>query len=88
MEIRDLAGRPVRALRSNKVGHFMIVTSLQEGQYTIITEKDGYHFEPASFEARGEIIPPIAIRGKLLDQKPDEKITTLKIKQVTSAPVH
>jgi len=88
LEVRDLAGRPVRALRSNKVGHFMIVTSLQEGQYTLTTEKDGYHFEPVSFETKGEIIPPIAIRGKSVEQNPDVKITNLKIKQVTSAPIH
>jgi hypothetical protein len=42
LEIRDLAGRPARALRSNKVGHFMIVTALPNGQYDIITEKEGY----------------------------------------------
>lgn len=64
LEIRDMAGRPVRALRSNKVGHFIIVTSLQNGRYNIITEKDGYEFDPATFEAKGEIIPPIVIRAK------------------------
>ena len=85
LEIRDLAGRPVRALRSNKVGHFTIV---QDGQYTLTTEKDGYHFEPSSFEARGEIIPPISIRGRSVKQNPEVKITNLKIKQVTGAPVH
>jgi len=64
LEIRDLAGRPVRALRSNKVGHFLIVTALQNGQYDIVTEKEGLLFDPATFEAKGEIIPPIVIRAK------------------------
>ncbi|BCX14444.1 MAG: hypothetical protein KatS3mg088_127 [Patescibacteria group bacterium] len=64
LEIRDLAGRPVRAVRSNKLGHFMIVTALANGQYDIITEKEGYRFEPTTFEAKGEIIPPILIKAK------------------------
>lgn len=66
LEIRDTAGRPVRALRSNKLGHFMIVTALPNGQYDIITEKDGYEFKPTIFEAKGEIIPPILITGRSL----------------------
>jgi hypothetical protein len=64
LEIRDIAGRPVRAIRSNKLGHFMIVTALANGQYDIITEKEGYQFEPTTFEAKGEIIPPILIKAK------------------------
>lgn len=64
LEIRDAAGRPVRALRSNMLGHFIIVTPLQNGTYEIIPEKEGLAFDPLTFEARGEIIPPIAIRAK------------------------
>jgi hypothetical protein len=64
LEIRDVAGRPVRALKSNKLGHFIIVTPLMSGRYQIITEKDNYTFEPVTFDATGAIIPPIAIQGK------------------------
>lgn len=64
LEIRDAAGRPVRALRSNMLGHFMIVTPLANGRYDLITEKEGLVFNPASFEATGAIIPPIAIKAK------------------------
>lgn len=64
LEIRDTAGRPVRALRSNKVGHFIIVTALPNGQYDIVTEKEGLLFEPVTFEAVGKIIPPILIKAK------------------------
>jgi len=64
LEIRDLAGRPVRALRSNKVGHFIIVTALANGQYDLIADKTGFDFDPVTFEAKGEIIPPILIRSK------------------------
>ena len=42
----------------------MVVTPLMAGKYEIITEKDGFNFEPLSFEAGGNIIPPIAITGK------------------------
>jgi hypothetical protein len=66
LEIKDLNGRPVRALKSNKAGHFIIVTPLANGKYEISIEKDGFVFEPVSFETKGEIIPPIAIKGKRL----------------------
>lgn len=64
MEIRDEAGRPVRALRSNKVGHFITVTPLDSGRYEIATEKEGYQFSPVSFEAAGVLIPPILVEGR------------------------
>jgi len=64
MEIQDETGRPVRALRSNKVGHFITVTPLDAGRYQIATEKDGYQFAPVSFEAMGQLIPPILVQGK------------------------
>lgn len=63
LEIRDEQGRPVRALRSNEVGHFQIVTPLLNGKYELIAEKQGYKFFPVVFEAKGDVIPPIAIRA-------------------------
>lgn len=64
LEIRDTQGRPVRALRSNKVGHFLTVTPLQNGMYEIEAEKDGFLFETVKVSAEGGIIPPILIRSK------------------------
>lgn len=64
LEIRDAGGLPVRALRSNMLGHFIIVTPLMDGRYEIISEKEGLIFAPISFEASGSIIPPIVIRAK------------------------
>lgn len=61
LEIKDPDGRPVRALRSNKLGHFMIATPLIAGDYIIQTEKEGYDFEPYKLMAEDKIIPPIAI---------------------------
>ena len=63
LEIKDSNGRPVRALKSNKAGHFIIVTPLQNGKYEVTIEKDGFKFEPVSFDAIGNMIPAIAIRG-------------------------
>lgn len=64
MEIRDAAGRPVRALRSNKAGHFITITPLEIGKYDIVTEKDGFEFTSVTFEATGALIPPILVQGK------------------------
>ena len=64
LEIKDSAGRPIRALKSNKLGHFIIVTPLDSGKYDIVTEKDGFEFSPISFEAIGELIPPILVQGR------------------------
>jgi len=64
LEINDATGRPVRALKTNKAGHFLIVTALTDGKYNLITEKEGLNFDPVEFEAKGQIIAPIAIRAK------------------------
>jgi hypothetical protein len=59
-----VAGRPVRAVRTNKVGHFLIVTPLQNGKYEIISEKEGLNFDSFTFDATGGIVPPILIKAK------------------------
>lgn len=64
MEIRNASKIPVRALRSNKVGHFITVTPLSDGKYEIYTEKEGFEFEIVSFQAEGRLIPPILIKAK------------------------
>jgi hypothetical protein len=64
LEVKDDEGRPVRALKTNKLGHFMIVTPLTNGSYKIITEKEGLEFDPISFDAEGQIILPIAVWAK------------------------
>jgi len=64
LEIKDSEDRPVRALRTNKLGHFMTVTPLSNGDYKIIIEKEGYVFEPEVFKAEGKIIPPISIKAE------------------------
>jgi hypothetical protein len=77
MEIRDSMGRPIRALRSNRVGHFITVTQLDNGHYEIITEKDGYEFAAVSFDANGNLIPPILVQGKRLGPIIEENSQTI-----------
>lgn len=64
LEIQDLEGRPVRALKSNKLGHFLSVTPIQNGSYEIETEKEGFVFGKIAFRAEGGIIPPILIKAE------------------------
>ena len=64
LEIKDSQGHAVRALRSNKLGHFLTVTPLPNGNYQIDIDKNGFSFEPFSFDAKGELLPPIAIKAK------------------------
>jgi uncharacterized protein YgiM (DUF1202 family) len=64
LEILDTENRPVRALKTNKAGHFLNVTALTPGKYKIIVEKEGYNFDPIEFETTGAIIQPIGIRAR------------------------
>ncbi|MGB9911491.1 MAG: carboxypeptidase regulatory-like domain-containing protein [Microgenomates group bacterium] len=64
IEIKDKNGMPVRALKTNKLGQFRIVTPLPDGIYEIQIEKEGYEFDIIKIELKGEIVPPLEIRGK------------------------
>lgn len=64
LEVREVGGPPVRALRTNKIGHFMTVTPLRDGYYEIDTEKEGLSFDVIKIQATGAIIPPILIKAK------------------------
>jgi hypothetical protein len=75
LEVKDSAGRPVRALKSNKVGHFLTVTPLLNGLYEIVTEKEGLTFAPITFEAKGEIISPLTIQARS-GSVPDVNVVT------------
>ncbi len=64
LEIRNEQGIPIRALKTNQLGQFLIVTPLQNGVYEIETEKEALSFAIIKIEAKGEIIPPIEIRAE------------------------
>lgn len=83
LEIKDEDGRSVRALKTNSLGHFAIVTPLTNGKYQIVTQKHGLDFDNTAFEAKGEIIPSIQIKAKQSEiqkaQKPEEKSTSTDV---------
>ncbi len=62
--VKDQAGDPVRALKSNKIGQFAISTPLPNGTYTMELEKEGHEFDVVQIELKGKIIPPIEIRAR------------------------
>jgi len=64
LEIRNMEGTPVRALKTNKLGQFIIATPLENGQYEIEVEKEGLNFDIIKFETKGEMIPPFEIKAK------------------------
>lgn len=66
LEVKDNQGRPVRALRTNRAGHFLIVTPLSNGDYQLFVEKPGFVFNPVNFKAEGKKIEPIAVTANPL----------------------
>ena len=64
LEIRNSQGMPVRALKTNKLGQFIIATPLENGKYEIEVEKENHNFDIIKFEAKGEMISPFEIRAK------------------------
>jgi len=64
LEIRNPEGIPVRALKTNRLGQFLIATPLTNDHYEIETEKEGLKFDIIKIEAKGEIVNPIEIRAK------------------------
>lgn len=63
VEIKDKDGNPVRAFKTNGLGHFASATPLQNGTYTITFEdmKGKHEFEVVQIEAKGEIMLPIEV---------------------------
>lgn len=64
LEVTDFQGRPVRALKTNKAGHFMTVTPLPNGSYQLNVEKEGLTFDTVNFDVHGVIVPPMALKAK------------------------
>lgn len=64
IEIREAGGLPVRALRTNRLGQFQIVTPLGNGTYEIEVEKDGFKFDIIKITLSGKIVEPLKIKAK------------------------
>lgn len=63
VEIKDSDGNPVRAFKTNGLGHFASATQMANGTYTIEFEdpKGKQQFEKVQIEVKGEIMLPIEI---------------------------
>jgi len=63
VEIKDSDGNPVRAFKTNGLGHFASATQMASGTYTIEFEdpKGKQQFEKVQIEVKGEIMLPIEI---------------------------
>ncbi len=62
--IRRADGVPVRALKTNALGQFAIITPLENGEYEMNVEKDGYSFDKTLLVLNNEVVQPLLIQAK------------------------
>ncbi|MBM4402264.1 MAG: hypothetical protein FJ044_03405 [Candidatus Cloacimonetes bacterium] len=62
--IRDKNNTPLRALRTNELGQFVVATPLPNNIYHIEVEKEGEKFDILEVELTGEVLAPIEIKAK------------------------
>lgn len=64
IEIQDDKGNPIRALRTNSLGQFKTSAPMANGDYLVLTEKEGFQFDILRLKAEGKVILPIKIKAK------------------------
>jgi len=64
VEIQDIDGNPNRVLRTNSLGQFRTSTQMTNGDYLIVTEKNGLNFDRVNLKLIGEIVQPVKIIAK------------------------
>jgi len=64
--IKDTTNSPVRALKTNELGQFIISTPVTNGDYIIEVIKKGYKFDIISVQVNGQVMAPMIIQGKIL----------------------
>lgn len=62
--IKDKNNNPLRALRTNELGQFLVATPLPNGTYHLEIEKEGEEFDILEVELTGDVLSPIEIRAK------------------------
>ncbi len=62
--VEDEEGNPVRALKTDPLGHFAITTKLPNGKYKIKTSRDDLKFGIMETQLKGETPPPLKIIAK------------------------
>lgn len=60
--IKDTAGEPVRALKTNNLGQFSLSTALPSGTYTVSIKSPGKNFAIMEVILTGKSVPPLEIR--------------------------
>lgn len=63
VEIKTSDGHVSRAVKSNALGQFFITTPLDNGEYIVDVEKDGYEFSPLTISLKGKVVDPIEVRS-------------------------
>ncbi|MFA7301734.1 MAG: PrgI family protein [Candidatus Shapirobacteria bacterium] len=64
VEIQDVEGNPSRVMRTNSLGQFKTSTQMTNGDYLIVTEKDGLSFDKVKLALDGKIVQPVKITAK------------------------
>lgn len=64
IEIRDSNNLPIRVVKTNQLGQFMVMTPLPNGTYELDIEKEGESFDILRIDANGNVMAPIEIRAK------------------------
>ncbi|PIS08891.1 hypothetical protein COT75_04360 [Candidatus Beckwithbacteria bacterium CG10_big_fil_rev_8_21_14_0_10_34_10] len=64
LEIQDHLNLTIRALKTNRLGHFYTATPLGNGEFKLKAEHQDYEFDIINFKAEGKILPPFTIRAK------------------------
>lgn len=59
--IKDKAGSSIRALKTNKLGQFVVATPMENGTYYVELEKAGYKFNVLEVTLTGQVLAPLEI---------------------------
>ena len=62
--VKDEAGDPVRALKTNEIGQFVISTPLPNGKYLVTASQPGKRFATMEVVADGRVLPPLSLISK------------------------
>lgn len=61
--LRTADQTPIRAMKTNALGQFAVVTPLESGSYLMIIEKDGYHFDNYSLVINNQVVEPVLLKA-------------------------
>lgn len=62
--VKDEAGDPVRALKTNEIGQFVVSTPLPNGKYYVTASLPGWRFATMEVIADGRLLPPLSFVNK------------------------